>query len=387
MPRASTEQRFALYYAVLFGSIGAMLPFAALWMNEVGITPAMIGAIVAAPSVLMLLTTIALGRWADSMKDRRLAIVVGNWVILLSHLVLFFTTGEWVVMGVWLVAGVAMYAKVPITDAAALNVTRLRGSDYARVRMFGSIGFVVMLAFAGYAYEHWGIGIFVVGLLIANVLRLLAAYYLPAMPRSATPQASEAAASDTATDADSLYQAGILLTLMGGAFINASHAMVNTYGILLWTQQGLSESVASQAVGIGVVVEVAIMWWFKSLTKNVSARACLLVAALCGLVRWWLLANEPSLPVLFAAQALHGITFGVMFLSCASFISRRVPEAAAARGQGLLATLTTACMAIATFICGQLFDHWGSQLYWMMGGMCVVAMLFIASSYRCRFAE
>ena len=401
MKQATAEQRYAVYYAVLFGSIGAMFPFAALWMNQVGIEPAMIGVIVAGPSVAMLLTTITLGRLADNLAERRQAIIVGNWIILLVHLTLFLTTNEWVVLLVWLLAGITMYAKVPITDASALGLARRNGSDFARVRMFGSIGFVLMLSVAGFAYERWGIGTFVMGLLIANIARLAAAYYLPLMPINSGPTNSGPTNSDTSNSetsdsnranvqahntsvsvGQSLYQPGILLTLIGGALINASHAMVNTYGILLWTEQGMTESVASLAIGIGVVVEIALMWWFRSLTQNVSARTCLLVAAACGMLRWSLLASTVSLPVIFAAQALHGVTFGVTFLACVNFISRRVPEHAGARGQSLLATLTTACMAIATFICGQLFDNKGSAIYWLMGSVCLSAMLCIFVSYR-----
>ena len=277
--------------------------------------------------------------------------------------------------------------------------------------MFGSIGFVLMLTLAGFLYERLGIGVFVTGMLLANTLRLLAAYQLPHLPRAPSKSSSIASSHSNEThsnrrltrrvqtrrfqietalpkpDGSPLYQPGILLTLLGSAMINASHAMVNTYGILLWTQQGLSESLASQAVGLGVVVEVALMWWFKSLTRNVSARACLLVAATCGLLRWSLLASEPSLVLIFAAQALHGITFGAMFLASASFISRRVPDESAARGQSLLAIMTTACMAIATFGSGQLFDAWSGSLYWVMALMCCFAMLCIGLSYRFRFTD
>ena len=385
MIHVSAEQRFSLYYAVLFGSVGASLPFAALWMSHAGITPAMIGIIVALPSVAMLATTISIGRWADKLIDRRSAIITGNWLILAAHLVLFLSTGELFVLLVWLVAGVALAAKLPITDAAALSLARQRGSDYARVRMFGSIGFVLMLTLAGYAYEHLGIGVFVAGLFIANVLRLLAAYALPRKLRSVRPESQADDGAEALTG--SLYIPGILFTLLAGALINASHAMVYTYGILLWTQQGLSESLASLAIGIGVVVEVALMWWFKSLTRNVSARACLLIAATFGLVRWWVLASEPSWLMVFGAQALHGVSFGVTFLACAGFIARRVPEKDAARGQGLLATLSTACMAMATFVCGQFYDVLGSALYWMMGGLCLLAVGCVAMSYRYGFVE
>ena len=199
MKQATAEQRFAVYYAVLFGSIGAMFPFAALWMNQVGIEPAMIGVIVAGPSVAMLLTTITLGRLADNLAERRQAIIVGNWIILLVHLTLFLTTKEWVVLLVWLLAGITMYAKVPITDASALALARRNGSDFARVRMFGSIGFVLMLSVAGFAYERWGIGTFVTGLLIANIARLAAAYYLPLMPMGRRTVGRQTVGRQTAT--------------------------------------------------------------------------------------------------------------------------------------------------------------------------------------------
>lgn len=391
MPNATAEQRFSIYYAALFGSIGAVAPFAAVWMDHVGISASMIGLIVAAPSVAMLLTTFAIGRWADGLADRRQAIVIGNWVILVVQIALFVLTDATWVLLVWLVSGVAMYAMIPITDAAALSVTRRYGSDYARVRMFGSIGFVLTLTAAGSVYDSFSIGIFVFILLVVNALRLLSAWYLPDMSRlSVDKPANHKVGSLTCSQSpgfNPLHQPGILLTLLGGALINASHAMVNTYGILLWTQQGLSELVASLAVGIGVVVEVGLMWWFRSLTGKLSARACLLLAAACGLVRWMLLASVPSIFVLYAAQMLHGVTFGLTFLSCASFIARRVPEGSAARGQSLLAIMTTACMAIATYLSGQLFDEWAAKLYWIMGGLCVFATFAIAASYRFQFID
>lgn len=380
MRTVSAEQRYAIYYAVLFGSIGALAPFAAVWFDEVGINAAEIGVIVAAPSVVMLITTVAIGKWADSLRDRRLAIICCNVVILFAHALLFLRADFWMVLGVWVVSGIAMYAKIPITDASALNLAQRQGTDFARIRMFGSIGFILAVSAAGVVYEQAGIGYFLWALLGTGVLRLLSAIYLPGMPcRDALNARSD--------DSGTLYTSAIILTLIGSALVNASHAMVNTFGILNWTQQGLSESAASLAIAIGVVVEVSIMWWFRSLSRYVSARAWLLVAAACGVVRWILLALVSSALFIFVAQALHGVTFGVMFLASATFISRRVPESAAARGQSLLAIITTACMASATFMTGQLFEAWGANIYWLMCGLCLIAMLCIAASYRYTFNE
>ena len=443
MNRLSAEQRFSVYYAIVFGSIGSAYPFVALWMKDIGIPASMIGIIVAAPSVVMLATTLTLGRWADNLRDRRFAIIACNWVVLVAQLLLFLSTGMWLVFAVWLICGVVMYAKMPITDASALSLTRRNGSDYARVRVFGSIGYVLMLMVAGFAYERWGIGIFVYFLAAVNVVRVIFAYCLQPMPRQVTQDLSAPAtqpnqvsghnayeqtghnvfqnslqnsgkepgrnidaAQDSGPRADAnspvipistvkstahahrttqsttLYAPMILLTLGGAALINASHAMVNIYGILLWTEQGMSEWVASSAIALGVVVEVALMWWFKSLTQGVSARACLMFAALLGMVRWSLLAASPTVPIIFVAQALHGVTFGVTYLAGALFISRRVPEHEGARGQSMLATIGTACMALSIYGCGLLYDSEASGVYWAMAGICVIAILCLLSSYR-----
>lgn len=384
----SSEARYALYYFLLFGSIGAIAPFASLWLNSAGIEPAMIGIISAAPSVVMLLTTIRLGRWADGLQDRRYAIVTGNWVILIAQAILFIHTDLWTITLVWIVVGVAMYAIVPITDAAALSMSHRRGSDFARIRTFGSIGFVVALLSAGYVYEHRGISVLLWVWLLANALRLMYSYFLPANIRIVevnAPQKGVIGKSGRTKDAresDELYQTPILLTLIGSALINASHAMVYTFGILHWTQTGLSEYQASIAIGAGVVVEILLMWWFKSLAQLVSSRACLVIAALCAIFRWGTLASEPSMLWIFLVQILHGVTFGVMYLASASFLSRRVPEHSAARAQTLLATITTAFMAIATYLSGLLYEQFAGKVYWLMALMCLLGFIVLLYSYR-----
>jgi len=126
---APGEFRFAFYYAAVFGSLGALAPFLALWLSHIGLKAADIGVIVAAPSVVMLFTTVLIGRWADALRDRRVAIVCCNVAIALVHCAFFFTTHFWAVLIIWVLSGVAMYAMLPITDASALRLTQRNNSD------------------------------------------------------------------------------------------------------------------------------------------------------------------------------------------------------------------------------------------------------------------
>jgi len=377
----SPEWRFSWYYAALFASIGSVGPFFAVWLDSQGIDAQMIGLIVAVPSIAMMFTTVRIGRWADEIGERRSAIIIGNVLVLIAQLIFFWPLGPWVILVIWTFSGIIMFAKVPITDAAALSLTEQRNTDFARVRVFGSIGFVVALTLSGLVYDRLGMVAFVPILLLGNILRLWLSIELPIVGRNTSSAGDAGTAAITDDQQASLYQMGILLTIFASGLIHASHAVFNTFGILLWTQTGLSETTASLLVGIGVVAEILLMWRFKSLTKRLSARHCLIIAALCGIVRWVVLGLEPSLWLMFMVQILHGVTFGLTFLATASFISRRVGEANAARGQALSATVLTVLMAIMVYLSGRLFDVMQMQLYWIMAGLCVASIVLILASY------
>lgn len=377
----SPEWRFSIYYAALFASIGSIGPFFAVWLNSQGVDAKMIGIIAAAPSIVMVLTTVPIGRWADSLRERRTAIIGCNLVILVAQLLLFWPLDPWVILAVWTFTGILMFAKIPVTDAAALSMTQQRDSDFARVRVFGSIGFAIALAISGFVYDIAGMVAFVPILCLGNLLRLWMSWRLPV---GGSLRAAKQGIQPL-VDGKVLYQSGVLLTIAAASLIQASHAVVYTFGILLWTQQqGISETTGSLLIAIGVVAEVLLMWRFKSLTKNLSARGCLLIAAAFGLIRWAVLAMSPPLWLLYAAQLMHAMTFGLTFLATASFIARRVGEANAARGQGLSATVATALLAITTYVSGHFFDGMGLQLYWLMSVICGVSIVLLALSYLTR---
>ena len=259
-----------------------------------------------------------------------------------------------------------------------MSVTKQRNTDFARVRVFGSIGFAVALAVSGYVYDFIGMIAFVPILFLGNLLRLWLSIKLPKTEKRPVTSPDERLQDSSS----GLYQMGVLVTIVGSSFIQASHAVVYTFGILLWTQQGISEATGSLLIATGVVAEVVLMWKFKVVTRFLSARGCLIFAAVCGVLRWAVLATSPSLLITFIAQALHSITFGLTYLATATFISRRVGDADAARGQSLSATVMTALMAVAMYVSGHYFDALGMNLYWIMAGLCALAAILILLSYK-----
>jgi len=297
---SSAESRIAIYYGVFFLSIGSVGPFAAVWFEYLGLSPAISGAIFAAPSIVTILFTVLLGRWADRLHDWRTAIILCSITVSGAVALLLFTQNEWVVFFVWTLSGFLLISTGPIMDAAALDLTHRRGSDYARLRAVGSAGFIVGIVAAGALYDVIGIQ-WLVWLMFAGALRRTGAAI--ALPRFRDGTADRTAPQQQAIR--EFLQPGILLVLFGAALINASHGFVNVFAILHWTTVGISTTMASILWTISVAAEIGLMWGFRRLAESVSARKCLLWAAIVSAIRWYATGTDPNILVLIVFSYGH----------------------------------------------------------------------------------
>ncbi len=374
----SIETRMSAYYWLFFMSMGSTAPFAALWFNSLGIPSSISGLIFAAPSIATVLFTVFIGGWADRLSDWRSAIIACNWIALIAFCWFLFRQGPWDVLVIWIIAGLVTSASTPIMDAAALNSTQKTGKDYARIRSFGSMGFIVGVMLAGWLFDQFGSRWFVVVLLIGVMGRLLSAYALPRFK-------SEKQTTDSAMPASGLAvlkHPGIVCVLAGAAFISASHGFYHMFSVLHWTNVGISTKMASILWSVSVVAEVALMWSFRRIARTVSARKCLIVAGAVSAVRWLLAGTDPGLAQLFLLQALHSITFGVAFLATVNFIAKRVHENNAAQAQSLYTTLMTLLMALSFWLSGWLYGQMAGQTYWIMSVLAFIGTVSVAWSFR-----
>lgn len=380
---SALELRLAAYYGILFGSFGFIGPFFAPWLDSLGVSSKQIGLIVALPSFAMVLTTVYLGSAADRLKDWRTAVVASDWliVLLLGWLLVRQSVPDIVI--VWTLTGLLIAAKIPIYDAATLSLLQRQDGDYGRVRSFGSIGFIAGLLLAGPLFESRGFGIFVLMLLASAMARALVSLQLP---RFRSTQ-SAVVGLDTTSLAVTLQHRGFWLVMMGAALINASHGFFNGFGMLHWLDSGLSESIGSTLFAAAVVAEFLLMWKFSAVARRISARFCMLIAAMAGILRWGL--STLALPVfyLYLLQTLHALSFGLLLVATLQFIARRVDDSFAARAQAVYATLSTGTLAVSVMVSGALYDRMGEQGYWVMALLSAAGAALILASYRTRLID
>ncbi len=377
LPMNPIELSIGAYYLASFAVIGVSVPYIALWLDSRGASAGWIGAVVAAPSLVSLVTTPLLGIWADRLGSWRQSIIMCNWATLLALSWWWFSTDSLAIALVWVIVGTLTLGTSPITDAASLSVAKRGELDFGRVRGLGSFGYILAVIACGALFDAQGPDVFLTVLSTCVLLRALLAHRLPRVTQlSAARGAAQGLTQPPAP--------GFLAVLVGAALINASHATFYTFGLLHWKSVGISTQLGSALFTVGVVFEIVLMWRFAAIARRFSARFCLLLAAACSAFRWAVTAQDPALPVLLILQSLHAISFGLTFLAVVNFIARRTPDSRAAGAQAMNAALGTAVMAMTTLLSGKLYELFGGSAYLAMAGLCILAMVLIALSYRLR---
>jgi PPP family 3-phenylpropionic acid transporter len=163
-----------------------------------------------------------------------------------------------------------------------------------------------------------------------------------------------------------------MLAIVAIGLIQASHGFYYACSTLLWRKQGIAQGWIGVLWGFGVSVEVAFLWFAEGWRRRLGPERLLIVGGVGALVRWVVLAFSPPLWILFAAQALHALSFTATFLASLRLIERLAPAHSATAGQMVNSSVSNGVMiGLTTVISGPLFDTVGAGGYWVMSAITV----------------
>jgi MFS transporter, PPP family, 3-phenylpropionic acid transporter len=264
---------------------------------------------------------------------------------------------------------------MPLTETLAVSHVRAGGLDYGRVRLWGSLTFVIMGLVGGLLVQHIGGQVGVWLLVFGAVLTIYAAHQLPEVsPFSAAGLAAHSPLSraDVATLVSNPL---FLIFLLSVGCTQASHATFYTFGALHWQSLGISSTIIGILWAIAVLAEVALFAVSKTVAQRFGPVEMLIAGAAAALIRWLVMMFDPPLALLVPLQMLHALTYGATHLAAIHFIARAVPDGLAGTAQALYASVAAGViMGIAVLVSGPLFSVLGSGAYLFAGLLSAIAL-------------
>lgn len=368
--------RMGLFYAAIFTVYGTQMPYLPLWLDWRGLTAAEIATVSALPLFVRLIATPVVAFAADRSGNHRGAVILLAWGALAAALLLGQAQGFARILIATLLMGIAVATAMPLTETVAMAGVRAHGYDYGRMRLWGSLTFILASIGGGPIVDAFGpsAGLWLITAGIAATA--LAAHLLP------RPSADGAAGTSRRplrlADVGQLAASrAFLLFLVASTAVQAAHATFYTFGTLHWRALGISTWWIGALWGVGVLAEVAIFAWSAPIVRRLGAVPLLLAGAVAAIVRWIAMAFDPPLALLMPLQVLHGLTFGAAHLGAIHFMARAVPERQAGTAQALNATVSAGVgMAGAMLISGALYGTHGGRTYLAMA---VIAGLGLAA--------
>ncbi|BEN69923.1 3-phenylpropionate MFS transporter [Serratia marcescens] len=361
----------ALSYFTYFFSYGIFLPFWSVWLKGEGIAPETIGMLLGAGLVARFLGSLLI---APRVKDPSHLV---SALRLLALLTLAFAVGfcfgngwGWLML---VIAGFNLFFSplVPLTDALAATWQKQIRMDYGRVRLWGSLAFVIGSALTGQLVAVWGHNAILYSLIFSVLAMLLGMLLKP----SVMPQGEARTRSGTERSLWALLKEGpvwrflLCVTLLQGA-----HAGYYSFGSIYWQEAGYSASTIGYLWSLGVVAEVIIFASSNVLFRRWNARNLLLLSAFCGVLRWSLMAYSTELGWLLLIQILHCGTFTVCHLAAMRFIAARQGQEVIQLQAVYSALAMGGGIAVMTVIAGFLFEHWQGGVFWVMAAVAVPAL-------------
>ena len=360
----------ALSYFTYFFSYGIFLPFWSVWLKGIGLAPETIGLLLGAGLIARFLGSLLLAPRVTDPSRLVFALRV------LALLTLIFAVAFWLgTTTAWLLivmVGFNLFFSplVPLTDALAGTWQKQITLDYGKVRVWGSLAFVIGSALTGKLISIFDYQAILVMLSIGVASMLLGMMLRPSVMPAGQARQNESAG----------WPAWRKLVLESWRFLacvsllQGAHAAYYGFSAIYWQEAGYSASVVGYLWSLGVVAEIVVFTLSNKLFRRWSARDLLLLSALSGIVRWSLMAWTTDLPWLILAQILHCGSFTVCHLAAMRYISARQGSEVIRLQAVYSAVAMGGSIAIMTMFAGFLFQHLHGGMFWVMALLAVPAI-------------
>lgn len=369
-----TQFRLAAYYAAAFGANGVFLPFWPVWLTSRGLSAVDIGIIFACTSAARVLTVPLVAQIADRRGDRKPLIVTFATLSALLYLLYPVSTNFYILLTVSILASTTWFAGQPLGESLTVIAAKRDGFEYGRVRLWGSITFIIVAISAGRLLEGRDAEvIYLIGLL-AVILMVAATLTLP------NPQV-EVSTSSAFPLFEVVRRPSFLLFLAAAGCVQSSHGVYYAFSTLHWRSVGLDDTVIGLLWAEGVIAEIVLFAFAATVLRRLGPERLIMLGGLAGLIRWTVLANTDWLPMLIAVQVLHAFTFGAAHLGAIHFIARAISPQLSATAQSVYAAAVTGVASGGSmFVSGLLYASVGGHAYYAMaalgatGAICAAAL-------------
>jgi PPP family 3-phenylpropionic acid transporter len=369
-----------LFWFTYFGSLGIFFPYFALYLREnAGLTGTQLGIVLAISPLVGMIAQPLWGQVADrtGARGRILAwLTLGTAV---GYLALGYVDGFWPIVIAMIALAFVGTPVFPIMISVSLAILRDAGRHaFGRVRVWGTIGFFILVLIFPWLLENYqpaldgtrataklaqpGLGfMFPVTAALVFVAGGIAFF----LPKKGAVSLRAAGGDWRALLQNRAFLRFLIFSLIAHFLM---HGPMWLFPLFVRSRGGDMEMIRNMWI-LMLIVEIPLVLLTGSGLKRLGARGLLTVGIVVGGVRWLSCALITDATLLFAVQALHGVTVVGLNLGSPLYLDVVAPEKLRSTAQGILSMVSTGIAGIASnFAAGWLTEKGGTDLLYLICG-------------------
>lgn len=350
--------RLSRFYFFYFSSLGALVPFWAVYLDSLGFSALQIGQLMATLALSKVVAPYLWGWVADHTGYHIRIVQLTSFLSLLCFLPLLWYDSFWSILWLMLLFSFFWNASLPQFEVVTLSQLGNNKDRYSQIRLWGSLGFITTAAILGGLFQS-----VTINFLPLILLMIFSFIWLSTLPVKEQPSAAETEVNILSV----LRKPQVIALFLSCFFLQASHGPYYTFYSLYMGGLGYTRFSIGLLWSLGVLAEVVLFMFMPRLLKIRAAAFWLVVAIALTSLRWVLMAwFSDVLLLVIVTQCLHAASFGLFHATSINLIQQYFPDHHG-RGQALYASISFgAGGALGSFYAGSLWESVSPQMTFMI---------------------
>lgn len=364
--------RISSVYFFCFAVLGALMPYFSLFLQQRGFRANEIGQIISITVTTRIFSPFIIGWLADHGGRPQMLIRISVFFAGLSFTGLLYQTPFlWTAL---ITFGFTFFfnAALSQSESVALMFVKEKPELYSKMRIWGSIGYMVAVFAIGFLLD-----IYDIQYLPIIILTIIAVHWITTL---AVPESKNYKKDKTQPHSSITNLPGAIVFLSIYFLLQLSHGPYYVFYSVFMTEHHYSSTVTGQLMALGVLAEILLFMFGNRITKLMSAKNLLLITIMITGGRWIMIAEQiDSMPYMIFAQVLHAVSFGLAHLLAIQFIFQYFGKDNINFGQTCYSAITFGLGdMIGGLISGYCWDQFGGEFVFTMAGYLCAAALLIA---------
>lgn len=358
------HSRLSRFYFIYYFFVGAFVPYWGLYLKSEQFSPADIGILMSLFQISRIFAPNFWGWLADHTGKR------AQWIKLTAFLGLCgFTAVFWAHGFYWLffvMAALSLFTSSTLPLAESLTLAHLATTNghYSRIRMWGSLGFIVAAVILGFLIDFAGIKSLLWFLLIVQMTLFILSHTLPDPNMVAHEH-------DHYSIWQVIKQPNVIALLIGCALMVTAHGVLYNFYSIYLSEHGYSKGMIGLLWAVGVICEIGIFILMPKIMARYTLKTILLVSLALAVLRFGMIGLAvDNFAILILAQTLHAATFGSFHAASVEVITQFFNGRHQAKGQAIYNSVAYGIGGTVGGVAGgYALQYLGGQLTFMLAAI------------------